>query len=137
MLADITELFGAIDLSRREMKAEIASAAAAVEVPTLSMLLAAGNVKKRNVASTVTADANALFRSRSDVLSALKTQMQRIAMSSTSTQAVSILTKMKVWSCLTPTPHFPLGEDVMKGTDPSSLLGRSLFTPAEDDLLLR
>jgi hypothetical protein len=25
----------------------------------------------------------------------------------------------------------------MGGTDPSSLMGRSLFTPAEDDLLLR
>jgi hypothetical protein len=129
MLADITELFGAIDLSRREMKTQIATSAA-VAAPTLT---GTGS----DIASVVAADADAqeLFRRRSDSLIALKNQIYR--MSTPPESSVAVLTKNRIWGCLMPSPHFPLGEDMMRGTDPSSLVGRSLFTPAEDDLLLR
>ena len=133
MLADITELFGAIDLSKREIKAQIALLSIVPPVPTLRHF----NTDRTSVAaaaSTIAADD--LFRSRSYSLIALKTQMQRIA-SPNSSQPLSTLTKMRVWECLIPTPYSPLGKDLMAGTDPSSLMGRSLFTPAEDDLLLR
>lgn len=43
----------------------------------------------------------------------------------------------RVWSCLLPTGSYPLGEDFARTVDPTSLFQRSIFTPAEDDLLLR
>lgn len=145
MLVDITELFQAIDLSRREMKAHIAKSSTAY-LPRPSRF----NAVSAAAASIVATDD--LFRSRSDALTALKTQMERIASptsatspaassssfsSSTSSNPLSALTKMRVWKCLIPTASSPLGGGMMMDTDPSSLIGRSLFTPAEDDLLLR
>jgi hypothetical protein len=43
----------------------------------------------------------------------------------------------RVWSCLLPSESYPLGEDFARTVDPTSLFQRSIFTPAEDDLLLR
>jgi hypothetical protein len=43
----------------------------------------------------------------------------------------------RVWSCLLPSESYPLGEDFAQTVDPTSLFQRSIFTPAEDDLLLR
>ena len=45
--------------------------------------------------------------------------------------------KMHAWDCLFPDVSYPLTEDVTGVIDPSSILGRMQFTPAEDDLLLR
>ena len=45
--------------------------------------------------------------------------------------------KMHAWGCLFPDASYPLTEDVTGAIDPSSILGRMQFTPAEDDLLLR
>ncbi len=50
---------------------------------------------------------------------------------------VSLDGKMRHWDCLVPTPSYPMSEEAMQNTDPTSLVGRHLFTPAEDDLLLR
>jgi hypothetical protein len=45
--------------------------------------------------------------------------------------------EMRKWKCLVPGKAYPLtGEAILK-TDPSTLAGRSMYTPAEDDLLLR
>lgn len=129
MLADITELFRAIDLSKREIKAQIALLS--ITPPSISP-----HLPGFDKAASLTNAADDYVRSRSYSLIALKTQMQRIA-SSNSSEPLSTLTKMRVWECLIPTPHSPLGEDMMTGADPSSLMGRSIFTPAEDDLLLR
>jgi hypothetical protein len=46
-------------------------------------------------------------------------------------------TGMKLWNCLLPTITHPLAESVVKGIFPNSLVGRTHFSPAEDDLLLR
>lgn len=50
-----------------------------------------------------------------------------------------ILTKMnmKYWQCVVPRKDYPLQEKQWQNFDSSSLLGRSTFTPSEDDLLLR
>ena len=130
MLLDITELFETIDLSRREIKAQIASSASQSSVSPCTTDSTASSTRFISPADT-------LFRSRAAALMALKSQMQRTTSFSTSTRTVSALTKTRVWECLVPSPNSPLGEDLMVGTDPSSLMGRSLFTPAEDDLLLR
>ena len=45
--------------------------------------------------------------------------------------------KMHTWECLFPDINYPLKDDVTRSIDPSSILGRMQFTPAEDDLLLR
>lgn len=129
MLSDITELFEKIDLSRKEIKLQVASSLKHSS-PSSST--------PHNLSSRPHTDSVA--RSRAEALIALKMQMQRTATpsdSSVPSTAVSALTKTRVWECLIPTPSYPLGEDVMAGTDTSSLMGRSLFTPAEDDLLLR
>jgi Myb-like DNA-binding domain len=130
MLLDITELFETIDLSRREIKAHIASSASHSSVSPCTIDGATSSTRFGSPADT-------LFRSRAAALMALKSQMQRTSPFSSSSRTVSALTKTRVWECLVPSPNSPLGEDLMVGTDPSSLMGRSLFTPAEDDLLLR
>jgi hypothetical protein len=43
----------------------------------------------------------------------------------------------RLWSCLLPSASYPLGEEFAQSVDPTSLFQRSIFTPAEDDLLLR
>lgn len=43
----------------------------------------------------------------------------------------------RIWNCLLPSESYPLGEEFAQTIDPASLFQRSIFTPAEDDLLLR
>ena len=46
--------------------------------------------------------------------------------------------RSRVWQCLVPRHDYPCRDAAWGvGSDPSSLLSRSVFTPAEDDLLLR
>jgi hypothetical protein len=45
--------------------------------------------------------------------------------------------QMHTWKCLLPDINYPMTEEQSKLMDPSSILGRMKFTPAEDDLLLR
>jgi hypothetical protein len=54
-------------------------------------------------------------------------------------QVYTILPRMKMpaWRCLLPSAHYPLPRDIVRKLDPSTLTGRCLFTPTEDDLLLR
>ena len=44
---------------------------------------------------------------------------------------------MRKWNCIIPSPSYPLSSEGLEGSDPKSLSGRTIFTPAEDDLLLR
>jgi hypothetical protein len=73
-------------------------------------------------------------QSRARMLTSLTPLMEKISSGAGSGTGH---TRMRLWSCLLPTPTFPLSQDLFMRTDPSSLTGRSLFTPAEDDLLLR
>lgn len=52
---------------------------------------------------------------------------------------VSVVPQMelRLWTCLLPSASYPLPHSLFASTDPGSLTGRCLFTPAEDDLLLR
>ena len=43
----------------------------------------------------------------------------------------------RLWTCLLPSASYPLPHTLFASIDPGSLTGRCLFTPAEDDLLLR
>lgn len=43
----------------------------------------------------------------------------------------------RLWTCLLPTSNYPLSHEFASTIDPTSLFQRSIFTPAEDDLLLR
>lgn len=43
----------------------------------------------------------------------------------------------RLWSCLLPRNNYPLSQEFASTIDPTSLYQRSIFTPAEDDLLLR
>ena len=55
------------------------------------------------------------------------------------TQIASIMkdVNMRLWNCLIPKRAYPLTDGHLTDIDPTSLSGRSVFTPAEDDLLLR
>jgi len=52
-------------------------------------------------------------------------------------QSVIPQMEMRLWTCLLPSANYPLPHTLFASTDPGSLTGRCLFTPAEDDLLLR
>ena len=128
MLSDITELFGAIDLSRKEIKSKIAvvvSSASVSFAPSVSH-------------PSTAAAADPLQRSICYTLNAVGSQMRLLtaypSTTATSSNVVSALTKIRLWECLIPAPYPSIGDG---GSDPQSLIGRSLFTPAEDDLLLR
>lgn len=41
------------------------------------------------------------------------------------------------WQCLVPLPNYPFSLSLHAQLDPTSITGRSYFTPAEDDLMLR
>ena len=45
--------------------------------------------------------------------------------------------ELRLWTCLLPSESYPLPHSLFASIDPGSLTGRCLFTPAEDDLLLR
>ena len=138
MLSDITELFGAIDLSRKDMKSKIA-----VLVSSASVSFAP-SVSHPSTAAAAAAAADPLQRSISYTLKAVGSQMRLLtaypSTSATSSNVVSALTKIRLWECLIPAPYPAIGDgynSAAVGSDPQSLIGRSLFTPAEDDLLLR
>jgi hypothetical protein len=128
MLSDITELFGAIDLSRKDIKSKIAALVSSAYVSF------APSVSHPSTAAA----ADPLQRSICYTLNAVGSQMRLLtaypSTAGTSSNVVSALTKIRLWGCLIPAP-FPSIRD--GGSDPQSLIGRSLFTPAEDDLLLR
>jgi hypothetical protein len=67
------------------------------------------------------------------------TNLRIIKLNSIKQQVVKIWGQlnMRIWTCLLPSSSFPLSLEINKRNDPSSLTGRSFFTPAEDDLLLR
>lgn len=44
---------------------------------------------------------------------------------------------MPIWNCLIPAANYPLPQSLVLSMNPNSLTARCLFTPAEDDLLLR
>jgi hypothetical protein len=44
---------------------------------------------------------------------------------------------MRAWRCLLPTAYYPLPQRLLQRMDPSTLTGRCLFSPTEDDLLLK
>lgn len=45
--------------------------------------------------------------------------------------------KCPEWKCLVPSSNYPLPSNLTANFNPNTLVGRSLFTPAEDDLLMR
>lgn len=45
--------------------------------------------------------------------------------------------RMRPWRCLLPNAQYPLPANLVRCLDATTLMGRCLFTPAEDDLLLR
>lgn len=67
------------------------------------------------------------FGRRSFILEESKRQLSQIM------QRVN----MRLWHCLIPLPSYPMNESLISKIDPTSLSGRSFFTPSEDDLLLR
>ena len=44
---------------------------------------------------------------------------------------------VRLWTCLLPSGSYPLAPEFVKTVNPASLYGSTIFTPAEDDLLLR
>ena len=44
---------------------------------------------------------------------------------------------VRLWKCLLPSHDYPLSRDFVNTVNPASLYGSTIFTPAEDDLLLR
>ena len=136
MLSDITELFGTIDLSRINIKSDVA----------VSVMNTPRSYSRSELHPNTGADPSQQ-RIRC-TLNAVGTQMRLLttcpSTAATSNNSVSALTKVRLWECLIPALHRGLGDGdgdgnntIGAGSDPQSLMGRSLFTPAEDDLLLR
>lgn len=44
---------------------------------------------------------------------------------------------VRLWKCLLPSHDYPLEPEFVQTINPASLYGSTIFTPAEDDLLLR
>lgn len=44
---------------------------------------------------------------------------------------------VRLWKCLLPSRDYPLSPEFVSAVNPASLYGSTIFTPAEDDLLLR
>jgi hypothetical protein len=44
---------------------------------------------------------------------------------------------VRLWKCLLPSHDYPMTPEFVKTVNPASLYGSTIFTPAEDDLLLR
>lgn len=65
------------------------------------------------------------------------TKIQIFQLMNSHIRSILSKTRMKYWNCLVPKHDYPLGEQMWLNFDSSSLIGRSKFTPAEDDLLLR
>ena len=132
LLSNITELFEAIDVSRQEIALQVATVEEGDSVA----------VSHRSLSSAAARDmeVDLSFRKRCKALLALRCQMQHIARSVPAATMAGQSNKTRLWSCLLPSSSFPLGEDILRNTcraGPCSLQGRSVFTPAEDDLLLR
>ena len=134
MLSDITELFGTIDLSRINIKSDLA----------VSVMNTPRSYSRSESHQNTAADPSQ--QRICYTLNAVGTQMRLLttcpSTAATSNNSVSALTKIRLWECLIPALHRGLGDGdgnntIGAGSDPQSLMGRSLFTPAEDDLLLR
>jgi hypothetical protein len=107
ILAKVASLFDMIDVSRRHIKQRVG------HIPSASDKAGAGG------------DGSAMVRAHT--LHAIREQVY------------TILPRMSMpaWRCLLPSAHYPLPRDIVRKLDPSTLTGRCLFTPTEDDLLLR
>lgn len=111
ILAKVSTLFDMIDMSRRVVKAELANAS---------------NVNNRSRPMIHASEMNpAEMRTRT--LTAIKGQVYHIMPQ----------LSMRPWRCLLPNAHYPLPANLVRTLDATTLMGRCLFTPAEDDLLLR
>ena len=136
ILAKVSTLFDMIDLSRRNIKNRVnalggsgigsASSAnmtnSAVNMPTsVKNLLSSPN----GGGSGGSGDQS--IQDRVHTLYAIKEQ----------TYTIMPQLNMRAWRCLLPNALYPLPASLIRTMDPSTLTGRCLFTPTEDDLLLR
>ena len=116
ILGKVSTLFDMVDLSRRKIKQQ----------------LAYHRNNKNNQNSSQARGSNLRMQDQqADDKAALLNAIRG--------QIFSIMPKlqMRAWKCLLPTLHYPLPAPLMRSLDPSTLMGRCLFTPTEDDLLLR
>jgi hypothetical protein len=139
-LTHVQGLFDAIDSSRKAVKAQLIQSGAQPKVPSVTfsddltgtgLLLAVGTEQAAGQSGSAESASSAI--TPSDAAS----RARLLSLSSVQTTKIMKASGMRSWSCLAPLSHYPLHEALMLRTDPSSLTGRSMFTPAEDDLLLR
>jgi len=109
ILGKVSTLFDMVDLSRRRIQAQLAQ----------HRSLAARKINRSE--KELKADAKAAQ------LEAIRVQVH----------SIMPRLSMRAWRCLVPTACYPLPAPLVRSLDPSTLMGRCLFTPAEDDLLLR
>eukprot|EP01035_Chromulina_nebulosa_P027310 gene27310-35890_t len=110
-LFQISNLFNLIDQSRKSIK--IATTASTTTTTNTAVV----------TYSTVDDRENSKYR----ILDECQTQ----------TGIIMNELNMRLWGCLIPQRLYPISDSNILSVDPTSLSGRSVFTPAEDDLLLR
>jgi hypothetical protein len=142
-LTHVQGLFDAIDASRKAVKLQLSQSGAQPKAPSVTfsddltgtghLLLALGGRQASAGQSSSSTESASSAITPSDAAS----RARLLSLSSVQTAKIMKASGMRAWSCLAPLSHYPLHEALMLRTDPSSLTGRSMFTPAEDDLLLR
>ena len=110
ILGRVSTLFDMVDVSRKRIKTQL-------QVYRASLLRNNNNLVEKQVKSEM----------KTKLLDCIRLQVCSIMPS----------LNMRAWRCLLPTARYPLPAPLVRSLDPSTLMGRCLFTPTEDDLLLR
>eukprot|EP01039_Chlorochromonas_danica_P005577 gene5577-6140_t len=118
MLSRISEVFSLTDRAKNIIKQQLQSSNTMTTLPSsCALLLSDGSANNQSITMT-----------RSTILmKACSDQMEKLYHSF----------GMRLWKCLLPTPTYPIQDFSQMSLDPLSIVGRSYFTPTEDDLLLR
>ena len=116
VLAKISVLFDMIDSSRRSIQEKLSTITVGGNRGSVS---SSGNRYSQHILSPTEVRVHTLDAVREQVYQI----MPRL--------------NMRAWRCLLPSAVYPLPLQLVRRLDPSSLTGRCLFTPTEDDLLLR
>lgn len=118
VLSRITEVMQQIDLCRKAIAEATQTMNTRTSLTNYPLLLSRDNVASSQTASHMRS--HTMLAICGDQIAALHARFN-----------------MRLWRCLVPTATYPIREFAQMSLDPLSIQGRSYFSPAEDDLLLR